>query len=107
MRVLEEKLRDAQFQIDKLKQKNKEPEDQLRMQESEKDVCKRDMVTVKTGVEKWLVLGDSIVRNVGAERSNMRVECFPGIRSDQLRRVLSIGTLRRETLGTLKLSSSI
>jgi len=39
-------------------------------------------------VEKYLVLGDSIVRNVGAEKPNMRVECFPGIRADQLRRVM-------------------
>jgi len=34
------------------------------------------------------VLGDSIVRNVGAETPNMRVNCFPGIRADQLRRVM-------------------
>jgi len=34
------------------------------------------------------VLGDSIVRNVKAEKPNMRVECFPGIRTDQLRRVM-------------------
>jgi hypothetical protein len=39
-------------------------------------------------VEKCLVLGDSIVRNVGAEKPNMRVEWFPGIRADQLRRVM-------------------
>ena len=41
----------------------------------------------KSGGEKCLVLGDSIVRDVGAGRSNVRVECFPGIRTDQLRRV--------------------
>ena len=39
-------------------------------------------------VEKCLVPGDSIVRNVGAEKPNMRVECFLGIRADQLRRVM-------------------
>jgi len=39
--------------------------------------------------ERCLVLGDSIVRIVGAEKSDMRVECFPGIRSDQLRRVIN------------------
>ena len=39
-------------------------------------------------VEKCLVLGDSIVRNVGAETPNMRVECFLGIRADELRRVV-------------------
>jgi hypothetical protein len=36
------------------------------------------------------VLGDSIVRNVGASNANMRVKCFPGIRTDQLRRVMEI-----------------
>ena len=46
------------------------------------------MVTVKPVGEKCLVLGDSIARNVGAEKPNMRVECFPGIRTDQLRRVM-------------------
>jgi hypothetical protein len=45
-------------------------------------------VTVKPVGEKSLVLGYSIVRNVGAENSNMRVECFPGIGADQLRRVM-------------------
>jgi hypothetical protein len=28
-----------------------------------------------------------MIRNAGAGKSNMRVECFPGIRADQLRRV--------------------
>jgi len=45
-------------------------------------------VTVKPVGEKCLVLGDSIVRNVGAGKSNITVECFPGIRADQLRKVL-------------------
>jgi hypothetical protein len=44
-------------------------------------------VTVKPVGEKCLVLGDSIVRYVGAEKSNMRVKCFPVIRADQLQRV--------------------
>ena len=45
-------------------------------------------MTVKPVGEKCFVLGDSIVRNIGAEKPNMRVECFPGIRTDQLRRVM-------------------
>jgi hypothetical protein len=69
------------------------------MQKSGKDVCKRDTVTAKPGGEKWLVLGDSIVRNVGAERSNMRVECFPGIRSDQLHRVMEQRVIEKRDLG--------
>jgi hypothetical protein len=53
-----------------------------------KDVGKLDMVEVKPGAADCLVLGDSIVRNVGAANANMRVECFPGIRTDQLSRVM-------------------
>jgi hypothetical protein len=34
------------------------------------------------------VLGNSIVRNVAAKYSNIGVECFPGIRGNQLRRVM-------------------
>jgi hypothetical protein len=34
------------------------------------------------------VLSDSIVRNAGAGKPNVRVECFPEIRADQLRRVM-------------------
>jgi hypothetical protein len=63
-------------------------EEQLLLTEYGKDVGKWDTATVKPGGEKCLVLGDSIVRNVGAEKSNMRVKCFPGIRSDQLHRVM-------------------
>lgn len=99
MRVLEEKLSDAQFQIDILKRRNKELEDQLRKQESGKDVCKRDTETAKPGGEKWLVMGDSIVRNVGAERLNMKVECFPGIRSNQLSRVVEQRDIEKSDVG--------
>ena len=45
-------------------------------------------------VEKCLVLGDSIVRNVGVEKPNMRVECFPVIRADQLCRLMENRNLR-------------
>jgi hypothetical protein len=45
-------------------------------------------VKVKPVGEKCLVLGHSIVRNVGAGKSNMRVECFPGITGDQLQRIM-------------------
>jgi len=34
------------------------------------------------------VLGDSTVRNFGTECSDMKVECFPGIRTEQLHRVV-------------------
>jgi hypothetical protein len=38
--------------------------------------------------EKCLVVGDSIIRNVGTGQNNMMVECLPGIRTEQLHRVL-------------------
>jgi len=53
-----------------------------------KNVGNGDTVTVNPVGEKCFVLDDSIVRNVGTEEANMRVECFPGIRADQLRRVM-------------------
>jgi hypothetical protein len=88
LRVLEEKLRDAQIQIEELKWRNKVLEEQILLTEKGKEVGKGDIAMVKPMVEKCLVLGDSIVRNFGAEKPNMRVECFPGIRADQLRRVI-------------------
>jgi hypothetical protein len=87
-RVLEEKLRDAQIQIEELQRKNKVLEEQLLLTENGKDVGKRETVTAQPRGENSLVLGDSIIRNVGAEQSNMRVKCFPGNRTDQLRRVM-------------------
>ena len=35
-----------------------------------------------------LVLGDSIIWNVGTECTGMKVECFPGIRTEQLHRAI-------------------
>jgi hypothetical protein len=67
---------------------NKVLEEQLLLTENGKNVGKWDTVTVKPRREKCLVLGDSIVRNVGTENSYMRVECFPEIRADQLQRVM-------------------
>jgi hypothetical protein len=77
LRVLEEKLRDAQIQIDELKRRNKALEEQILLTKKGKDIAKGDTVMVKPVVEKCLVLGDSIIRNVGAEKPNMRVERFP------------------------------
>jgi hypothetical protein len=55
--------------------------------EDRRDAGKRDTVKVKPGSAKCLVLGDSIVRKVRADKPNMRVECFRGIGADQLRGV--------------------
>jgi len=88
LRVLEEKLRDTQIQIEELKRRNKALEEQLLLVENGKNVGNGDTVSAKPVGEKCLVLGDSIVRNVGTEILDMRVECFPGIRADQFRRVI-------------------
>jgi hypothetical protein len=44
--------------------------------------------------EQCLVVGDSITRNVGTGQNNMTVECFKGIRTEQLHRVLNNRDLR-------------
>ena len=93
LRVLEEKLRDAQIQIEELKLRNKELEVQLLRTGIDENVGKRSTVPEKSEGVKCLV--DSIVRNLGADKSNMRVECFPGIRADQLRRVMENRNLGR------------
>jgi hypothetical protein len=76
LRVLEEKLRDAEIQIEELNRRNKALEEQILLTENGKDVRKGVTATVKPVVEKCLVLGDSTVRSVGAEKPNMRSECF-------------------------------
>jgi hypothetical protein len=49
---------------------------------------KRDTMPTKQKVTKCMVVGDSILRNVGAEHVDMMVECFPGIRTEQPHRVI-------------------
>ena len=87
-RELEDKLSVAQAQIEELTRKNKELEERLRSAMNGKDVVMREAETVKSDSEKCLVLGDSIIRNVGEEESDLRVKCFPGIKTEQLRRVI-------------------
>ena len=41
----------------------------------------------KQKFRKCMVVGDSIVRNVGADHADMIVECFPGIKIEQLHSV--------------------
>ena len=71
--MLEVKLRDVQIQIEELKRRNKALEEQLLLKKNGNGVGKVDAVTVKLVCEMCLVLGDSVVRDVGAENSNMRV----------------------------------
>ena len=48
----------------------------------------------KGGERECLVLGDSSIRNVGTECSDMKVGCFPGIRTEQLYTVTENRDLR-------------
>ncbi|PNF17577.1 hypothetical protein B7P43_G15177 [Cryptotermes secundus] len=79
LRQLEEKLENAMKQIEELKRKNSALEDQLRGAVARGDTVQRQQDA------ECLVLGDSIICNVEAE---MRVQCFPGIRTEQLQRVI-------------------
>jgi len=56
---LEQKLRDAQIQIEELKRRNKALKEQLQLAENGKNIGNGDTVTVKRMGEKCLVLGDS------------------------------------------------
>jgi hypothetical protein len=45
-------------------------------------------MTKQQKVTKCMVIGDSFLRNVGAEHADMKVESFPGIKTEQLHRVI-------------------
>jgi hypothetical protein len=78
VRMLQEDLQNALRQIDELKTRNRELETKLLMAGS----GKRETVPTKC-----VVIGDSLLLNVGAEHADMMVECFPGIKTDHLHRV--------------------
>lgn len=59
-------------------------EEQLRVAAAGSEVGRCDKVQGHHEGEKCLGLGDLVIRNVGTEHRNMVVECFPGIRTDQL-----------------------
>ena len=87
--LLAEKLQDTLHQIDTLTRKNKALEEQLRLVTAGREVGRWDTVLVDRNSGECLVLGDSIIQNVGTECSDMKVECFPGIRTEQLQRVIA------------------
>ena len=84
VRMLQEELQNALRQIDELKARNRELEAKLQMA----GTGERDTMATKQRSIKCIVVGDSIVRNVGAEHVDMKVECFPGIKTEQLHRVM-------------------
>ncbi|KDR12548.1 hypothetical protein L798_13708 [Zootermopsis nevadensis] len=88
LRQLEEKLENALHQIEDLKRQNKRLEEQLRGAAAGCEVSGRDTAQKLQGGAECLVLGDSIIRDVGTDHGNIKVECFPGIRTEQLQRVM-------------------
>jgi len=81
-------VQNSLLQIDDLTRKNKGLEEQLRLATAGKEVGRRDTVPGDRKGGECLVVSDSILRNVGSEFSDMKVECFPGIRAEQLHRVI-------------------
>jgi hypothetical protein len=81
---VQEDLKNALRQIDDLKFRNRELEEKLLLVEA----GKRDTVPAKQKSAKCVVVGDSMLSNVGAEHTDMMVEGFPGIRTEQLHRVI-------------------
>jgi len=47
-----------------------------------------DTIPTEENVTKFMAVGDSIVRNVGAEHADMKVECFAGIKTEQPHRMI-------------------
>jgi len=88
LRLLEEKLQNALNQIEELKLRNKKLEEQLRMAVPGNEIGRQVTVQEHHEGEQCLVVGDSIIRNVGTGQNNMMIECFPEIRTEQLHRVL-------------------
>jgi hypothetical protein len=86
--VFEEKLQEALNQIDALTRKNKTLEEQRRLTTDGREVSMSDNVKGHPKSGECLVLVDSIIRKVGTECSGLKVECFPGIRTEQLRMVI-------------------
>jgi hypothetical protein len=80
VRELKVKLQNALRQIDELTVRNRELEAMLQGAGS----GDKDSMPTKHKAVKCMVVGDSSVRNVGAEYADMKVECFPGIKTEQL-----------------------
>ena len=81
-------MQNALLQINNLTRKNKALEEQLRVATAGREVGRRDMVPVDCKCGECSVLSDSIIRKVESECSYMKVECFLGIRTEQLHRVI-------------------
>jgi hypothetical protein len=88
-----EELENALQQIEDLKQKNKRMKEQLRGAVAGYEVGRHDTELRQHGGAECLVSGDSIIRNVESE--HVRVQCFPGLRTERLQRVMENRDLGR------------
>ena len=68
--------------------KNKTLEEKLRLATEGREAGNGEKVQGHPKGGEILVLGDSIIRNVGTDCPDLKVGCFPGIRSEQLQRVI-------------------
>ena len=84
MKILLHDLQKSFHLIDELKARNKELEEEL----IQARVGKKDPVPAKYKAAKCMVVGDSVARNVGADLAEIRVECFPVIKTDHLHKVM-------------------
>ena len=88
LRLLEEKVQNASLQTDDLTSKNKALEEQLRLATAGREAGRQDTGPCDRKGGECIVLGNSIIHNVGSECSDMNLEFFPGIRTAQLHRVI-------------------
>lgn len=93
IRELEEELKATKALLEECRKRNKKLEEQL--QASTGVVSERIKNADKDTDKNVLVLGDSIVRHTGTGNDSLDVRCFPGIRTEQLRRVIENQDLGR------------
>jgi hypothetical protein len=82
--MLQEDLRNALRQIDELKARNRELQTKLLLVGD----GKRDTVPAKQTFTKCMVVGESVLRSVGLEYVDKMVECFTGIKTEQINSVM-------------------
>ena len=84
MRILQEDLQTALQQTDELKARSSELEAKLLLT----GAGKIETVSAKQKFTKRMLVSDSMLRNVGAVHAGLMVECFPGIKTVELHRVI-------------------
>jgi len=81
LREPEGKLQDALQQVDALTRKNKTLEEQQRLATAGREGSRSEKMQGHHKSGECLVLGGSIMCNVGTICSDMKFECFPGLRT--------------------------